>query len=263
MKKLALTTCNDDPRYYRWIPYAIDFWNKLGFDFIVHFYGKDLPKVLQKFNENIIIESHEKRLTTSSVCQISRLFLPSLHLSYDHVLITDVDLLPLSQPYFNMVNRFPKDKFVAMRKKEKEFYMGFNCASPNLWQELTKVEPTRTGIRQAIFDIFKANSKLGFREFLGIRPMRVHWGLDQKLLSIYYDALSDDKKICISGLNDLYTLQSGLIAKLAYFESKGKNVDYKWIEDNKSKIIFFTRDESREMSKFEEEIEFLSGVYSA
>lgn len=48
MKILALTTCTNDARYYRWIPHAKLFWNRLGFDFIVHFYGDKVPEGIER-----------------------------------------------------------------------------------------------------------------------------------------------------------------------------------------------------------------------
>ena len=258
---LALTTCNDNQQYYRWIPFAIKFWQRLGFDFIVHFYANEIPESLNAYREYIVLEEPSRRMKISSVCQVSRLFLPALHANYDLVLITDVDLLPLSQSYFEMVRNFPKDKFIAMRQKEEEFYMGFNCASPDIWQSLTKVRPDRKNINQALISIFKRHRSFSLKQIFGISPMKVGWGLDQRLLKEYLSSMKQEEKICISDLEEVYSLQSGFTAKLAYFKSEDVKVEREWIKGNKEKIAFYTRDDSRSLARFDEEIEFLEDVF--
>jgi len=261
MKILALTTCNDNYQYYRWIPHAVRFWQKLGFDFVVHFYADEIPEKLLDWREYIVLEKPPKNMTISSVCQISRLFLPVLHTNYDLIVITDVDLLPLSNSYFDMVRSFPKDKFVAMRQKENDFYMGFNCASTYGWQKLTNVTADRKHINQVLYSIFKQNKVSSLKEMIRFSPIKVDWGLDQKLLTRYLDSMDEKDKLCITGLKEVYSLHSGFTIKLAYFKSSDLTVEHNWIRNNKEKIAFYTRDDSRELDSFDNEIEFLEDVY--
>lgn len=261
MKLLALTTCNDDQNYYRWIPFAIPFWRKLGFDFVVHFYADKLPDQLSEWSDYIVLERPPSRLKLSSVCQISRLYLPTLHSSYDQVIVTDVDLLPLSPTYFSMVKDFRSDKFVAMRKKEEEFFMGFNCASPAMWQKLTNVRPDRKGIEDTLRTIFSKHRIRRTKNLFGLKGVEVRWGLDQKLLKQYFEKMEEQEKMCISRLNEVYSLLSGFIVKPAYFSGDGTQVDDEWLSRNKEKVAFYTRDDSRSLTDFDREVSFLSEAY--
>lgn len=261
MKLLALTTCNDDYRYYRWIPHAVVFWRRLGFDFVVHFYADSVPDQLDQWREHIILQRPPVGLKVPSVCQVSRLFLPILHEEYDLILITDVDLLPLSRSYFDMVRNFPTDKFVAMRQKENEFFMGFNCASQAMWQKLTNIQPDQEGISQALLKLFAQHRSKRLRDRFLSRQIGVSWGLDQRLLKQYIGTLSERDKICISGLEEVYSLHSGFTIKPAYFKEKGTQVDENWISGNKEKIAFYTRDDLRSLDAFDEEISFLAELY--
>jgi len=161
-----------------------------------------------------------------------------------------------------MVKGFPRDKFIAMRQKEGDFYMGFNCASPSSWQRLTNAKPDREHIHSILLSIFRKHRKFSLRELLHIRPITVPWGLDQELLKNYLVSMNTKEKTYISGLDDVYLLHSGFTIRLAYFNSADTQVDLNWIKKNKNKIAFYTRDDSRKIEMFDEEIEVLKEVYS-
>ena len=254
-KKLALTTCNDNKTYYQWIPHCIKFWKKLNFDFVVYFFADELPSELEEYSEHIILWKPPTNLYTPSVCQISRLYLPMLHKNYDMVLITDVDLVPLSPLYFSMVDTFSKDKFVAMRKKEDEYYMPFNVASPEMWNKLTKVNPTKKSINEKLKQIFEKYKTSNDT------PRKVSWGLDQDLLRIYIDRLNEDEKQIITNVDSYYILHSNWEFKKAFFNDKNKKIDPNKIGTSKDNFIFFTRDDERKTINLQKELDYLASLY--
>ena len=254
-KKLALTTCNNNKTYYQWIPYCIKFWKKLNFDFVVYFFADELPSELEEYSKHIILWKPPTNLYTPSVCQISRLYLPMLHKNYDMVLITDVDLVPLSPLYFSMVDTFSKDKFIAMRAKEHEYYMAFNVASPEMWNKLTKVNPTKKSINEKLKQIFEKYKTSNDT------PRKVSWGLDQDLLRIYIERLNEDEKQIITNLDSYYILHSNWEFKKAFFKDKNKKIDPNKIGTLKDNFIFFTRDDERKTINLQKELDYIASLY--
>ena len=253
--KLALTTCNNNKLYYQWIPYCIKFWKKLDFDFIVYFFSTELPNYLEQYTKNIILITPPKDLYIPSVCQISRLYLPCLHTEYDMVLITDVDLIPLSKTYFSMVDNFSTEKFIAMRKKQNEYFMGFNIASSKMWMKLSGITCNKNDIYN-ILDIVFEKHKIN-----NILPKKVKWGLDQELLKMYINNLNGTEKQIITNLKNYYILHSKWDYKKAYYIETNKKIDKNKIKNIKDKFIFFTRDDKRKTTNLKKEIEFLDNIY--
>ena len=258
-KKLALTTCNESFLYYRWIPFAIEFWERLGFDFICHFYGKKIPPYLHQYQDYLILESPIKEIPTPSLCQVARLYLPSLHRDRSNILVTDVDLLPLSQIYFSYIDRLPKGKFIALRKKGATLFMGFNIASPEIWQNFSGISPTRSSIEKKIIENFRNfdNRAQSSKEY----TVDLYWNLDQILLNYYFQKFDRTKKMALTAENNWSIILSGFTKKMAYYHDKGMKVTKHWIRKNAEDIIFYTRDDERRLIDFEQEIKFLKNIY--
>jgi hypothetical protein len=256
--KLALTTCNNNANYYQWIPSAVQFWERLGFDFICHFYAEKIPRCLRRYERYIELQEPIDGFPTASVCQVARLFLPALHTNRRQILITDVDLLPLSERYFSIIEKFPSDNFVAMRKKEDTLFMGFNIASPENWRSLTKVEPEISEIRKRIMNEFR---KFNAQEQFIKEPIEFYWNLDQILLNYYFRRMNPSHKIALVGEKKWAIIFSGFKKKMAYYRDKGRDVSEAWIHKNSENIIFYTRDDLRLLKNFNAEVDFLKKIY--
>ena len=154
-----------------------------------------------------------------------------------------------------MLDNFSKDKFIAMRKKENEFYMGFNAASPKMWKKLTGVETNKNNIYETLNRIFKKY------KINNTFPIKVCWGLDQKLLKKYINNLKKEEKKIITNLENYYILHSNWEYKKAYYNDTNKVIDKNKIKNMKDKFIFYTRDDERKTTNLQEEIEFLEDIY--
>ena len=254
-RNLALTTCNNNEKYYKWIKYIIPFWHNLNFDLIIYFYADNIPPCLHKYKKYIVLVEPPNDLYIPSVCQISRLYLPILHKNYDKVLITDIDLIPISKKYFNKINTITNDKFIVMRKKENEYFMPFNAANYKLWAELTNLNENITleQINKHLITIFNNNKKDNKI------PIKVSWGLDQLLLAKYCKKLPNDKKVIWTNLDNFLLIDTEWKALKAFYKGKKYNISKTEIKNNLENIIFFTRNEYRN-ENLKEKVEFLNNI---
>ena len=103
-----------------------------------------------------------------------------------------------------------------MRKKQNEYYMGFNSGNYKLWAELTKLNENIT-LEQInehlikIFNDYKKNNK---------EPIKVSWSLDQLLLKKYAEILSNDKKVIWTNLDNFLLIDTEWKALKAFLQRK-------------------------------------------
>ena len=90
----VLTSVNNNPKYYMFIPKQIYFWKKFNINFIAVFVGEVLPDELIPYKENIILWNKNLDLNTAYVAQNLRMYYTSLlELPDDEmVMITDMDI---------------------------------------------------------------------------------------------------------------------------------------------------------------------------
>ena len=65
----VLGSVDNCPRYYKFIPFQIFFWNKINVKFICVFVGTEIPKELKKYEKNIILWNKNLDLNTAFVAQ--------------------------------------------------------------------------------------------------------------------------------------------------------------------------------------------------
>ena len=128
----VVITVNSNHTYTRWIPWAAHSWRNIGitpYIFYVHHEGTEPSQHPDVFRSIEI----PKEWSTSSFAQVSRLLLPAV-IKAENVLITDIDYIVFPSPYWRYTKGHPANHFVGMRKKRNiNFYMGFNCAAPKVW----------------------------------------------------------------------------------------------------------------------------------
>jgi hypothetical protein len=150
MKLTTVLSCvNDNPKYYKFIPYQIHFWNKFKIRFIVFFVGEKLPEELIPYKNFVILWDKTPELNSVFVSQNLRLYAPTmLSLPDDEmVMITDMDMLPMThQLYTEGLEQFEKDDFIYYTDQilhdSQEIFMAYNAAHPTTWAKVFNIHNT-------------------------------------------------------------------------------------------------------------------------
>jgi hypothetical protein len=136
----VVTAVNDNPVYWRFIPLFIKQWKTLFPDVNVHiiFVG-DLPEVLNPWSSHITVYKPPSGLNTAYVAQIIRLAWPALIKTNELVMITDMDMIPMSRRYYEAAARWIMPHEIASFRppvNEKEYAMCYIAGHPTSWSKV-------------------------------------------------------------------------------------------------------------------------------
>ena len=111
----VITSVNENPLYLEFIPIFIKTWNKLypNVDVKIILIAKQIPDQYVEYKGNIILFEPIEGILTSFISQFIRLLYPCI-LHYQHgVMITDMDMLPMSKTYYTEhIRSFDNSKFI-------------------------------------------------------------------------------------------------------------------------------------------------------
>ena len=139
-----LTGCNENSYYICCIPDFIRYW-KLFYpqiDIKIILIMSKLPNDLVNYSKYIILFDPIEGINTASIAQYIRILYPCILNYKNGILITDIDLLPMSNKYFtNNINYIEDDYFVNYRScfhpvKCKMLAMAYNIAKPSVWSDI-------------------------------------------------------------------------------------------------------------------------------
>lgn len=144
-KKVAcFMTCNENEQYQLWIPSVVKMWNLMNIHPIIMLVGVDsVPDKYKDLDATFVLYNECNHISTIMVSQVIRNYYPQFLDSYDSVIISDIDMLPLpNKNYFEKwINEsIEKNTFVGMRWKSNQYFMPFNAAPPSVWRELFPME---------------------------------------------------------------------------------------------------------------------------
>ena len=139
----VISSVNDNPKYYMFIPDQILFWKKFNINFIAIFVGNKIPNELLSYLNNIILWNKNLDLNTSYVAQNLRMYYTSLIKLDDNeiVMITDMDMLPMNNKYYvTDLDSFSKKDFIYYRNIDcNQIYMCYNAAHPSIWAKIFNI----------------------------------------------------------------------------------------------------------------------------
>jgi hypothetical protein len=198
----VVSAVNLNPRYTQFVGQFIKAWTSLFPEvrLIIVLVADAIPDELRQYEPYLHLFAAPEGLSDVLVAQCIRLLWPRFLDSEDGVLITDIDMLPMSRPYYTkpLVHLAP-DTVVVYRTdgvfvsgNPREIYMCYVCASPRSWRGLFGTEPHDVVLRR-----WSENS---------------HWGTDQGELTVAYrnwkgpkvvltDAQTGFRRLCRSYLN--------------------------------------------------------------
>ncbi len=175
----VIGSVNENPEYYRFIPYQIKFWRKFNINFYAVFVGEKIPNELLPYLANIFLWDKCLDLSTVYISQLIRIFYCGLlNLPDDEmVMITDMDMLPCNDKYYTSgLENFKIEDFIYFREIDydsKEIYMCYNMAHPSVWRKIFNVT-NKNDIENRLRQNYE-NSYSG-------TPGEYEWGIDQRLL---------------------------------------------------------------------------------
>ena len=177
----VLGSVDNSPKYYKFIPIQIAFWNKINVKFICVFAGKEIPQELKEYKKNIILWNNNLNLKGAYLGQNLRIYYPSLlNLPKDElVMITDMDIFPTNFDYFTKgLENFKTQDFIYYRNiAGNQIYMCFNAAHPSTWSRCFNIKNEND-----IVNILNKNYPFNYNG----RPGRSGWYTDQRIM---YDVL--------------------------------------------------------------------------
>ena len=137
----VILVCDAHPLYYPFAKDVYDLWEKrLGITPQLYIISNDkLPINFENRNVKYITPIQE--IPTKFQAQVIRLLLPSLFPN-DYVIISDIDMLPISKKYFGKVLKYiPDDIFLQYFYNNQICY---NLAKGSLWKEIFEVDSLNT-----------------------------------------------------------------------------------------------------------------------
>lgn len=175
----VISSVNNNPNYYKFIPKQILFWEKFGIKFIALFVGETIPNELIKYTKNIILWNKNLDINTAFVGQNLRMYYTALLKLPDNemVMITDMDMLPINPHYFtNGLQNFTKNDFIYYRhiyySNKNEIFMCYNASHPETWAKLFKIN-SEQDIANALYNSYPTDYNGTSNE---------HWMTDQHIM---------------------------------------------------------------------------------
>jgi len=175
----VLTATDNNPLYVDFIPIFIKSWKKLYpyVDIKIIFINNDIPQHLIEYKDNLILFEPIEGIMTSFIAQFIRLLYPCILDEYKNgVMITDMDMLPMSSTYYTEnIKNFSDDKFIYYREAclydYHQIAMCYNIGLPSVWREIFEIS-NLNDIRELLKNIYSTI------EYNGI-PGQKGWSTDQ------------------------------------------------------------------------------------
>ena len=217
----VISSVNNNPEYYMFIPKQILFWNKFNIKFIAIFVGEKIPDELVIYSNNIILWNKNLDLNTVYIAQNLRMYYTSLIKLPDNemIMITDMDMLPMNNKYYiEGLENFSKKDFIYYRNIDNnQIYMCYNASHPDNWSKLFNIYSEKD-IEDKIIENYNES-------YNGI-PGSTGWFIDQEIMynklinyeylrilnrpikrldfSIYYEHLNNKDNNFISQYDDAH-----------------------------------------------------------
>ena len=147
MKLTDVVTATDmNPTYYKFVPIFIETWQKLfpGVNIHIIIVSEAIPRELEKYSKHLVLFKPVDGVKTPFTAQNIRLLYPALIKAGGGVLITDMDMVPMSRGYYtDPIKDIPDSKFVCYRQLscvgKNEMVMCYNIATPETWASIFNI----------------------------------------------------------------------------------------------------------------------------
>ena len=136
-----LTATDTNFIYIGFIPLFVKAWQKVlpEADIKIILIGDDIPESVKEYEPFITLIKPIGGMHTAFQAQCIRLLYPRQIERNEGVLITDMDIIPLSRKYYvDNIKELPDDAFVVYRDilLPKEISICYNVAVPSIWSKM-------------------------------------------------------------------------------------------------------------------------------
>ena len=142
----VLTACNLNNHYLSLYPYVVRIWKeKFNLDCHLVLISDEIPDFLKIYADKIILFKPIDGINTIFIAQVIRILYPCLY-DNKNILITDVDIFPISYKYFiGQIENFPDNNniFVSYRDsylKQNMLSICYNLANSGTWQDIFNIK---------------------------------------------------------------------------------------------------------------------------
>lgn len=183
---MRISTCivssNENPLYLDFYPLVRRVWTELvGIRCVLALVADRVPDELKAFEDDIILSPPIEGVHTAFHAQCIRLLAPQLLRDENGILISDIDMLPMSRRYFVEAGRDVPDDAIAIYRADdrawryREIPICYNAASSTTWGEV--IAPVAT--LSEVSDVLRGWSR--GRTYTGV-PGEAGWQTDQHVL---------------------------------------------------------------------------------
>jgi len=136
----VLTACNLSDHYLNLYPSVVKVWKKkFNLDCYLILIATSIPDFLKEHEKNIILFEPIEGINDIFIAQVIRILYPCLF-NNKNILITDVDIFPISYNYFiKSIENIDNNIFITYRDaylKQKMIGMCYNLANSETWKEI-------------------------------------------------------------------------------------------------------------------------------
>jgi hypothetical protein len=159
-----LTAVNENPLYIEFIPIFIKAWKGLvpEADVKIVMVANEIPTKYKEYSDYIILFPPIENVSTSLTAQYIRILYPAI-LPYENgVIITDMDMLPMSRDYYvKNIEKFDNSKFIYYRNVlfyDRQIAMCYNIATPQTWSDVFNIK----NIEDIVNELVNINSQINY-----------------------------------------------------------------------------------------------------
>lgn len=140
---MVLTACNNNSRYLDLYPYVYKIWKKkFNLNCYLILISDKINDKLIDYKDYIILFKPIKNMHSAYISQVIRILYPCLF-DNKNILITDMDIFPVSKSYFiNSVKKYNDESFISYTNryiKDKQLAICYNLANSKIWKEIFNV----------------------------------------------------------------------------------------------------------------------------
>ena len=111
---IVLTACNLVNKYISYYPIIYKVWKeRFNLDCYLILISDEIPDILVKYKDYIILFPEFENINSAYISQVIRILYPALF-ENKNVLITDMDIIPISHHYFiESIKEYSNDNFIT------------------------------------------------------------------------------------------------------------------------------------------------------
>lgn len=136
----CLVSCNGNDFYLDFFPIVHAMWKDVVMiKCKLILVAEAIPEKLNRYRDDIILFKPIAGMSDVFQAQMLRMLYAPLMTEETGVIVSDMDLVPMSKRYYEMCNRFDEDIFVVWRDcllADQQFPICFNAAHPKVWKEI-------------------------------------------------------------------------------------------------------------------------------